>query len=119
MQELLQTTQELVEKSEVKMAMTQITTEPQVYLTTYAATTAPTLAQAPITYAAVAQQYEKNAHAEVIVRGTAADKQILVQRNRNGTSNADDTLLDLTEKELVTKANMALDLMGWEGLDKP
>ena len=57
-QELLQTMQELVEKSEAKMAVTQITTEPQVYPATYAATTVLTLAQAPITYAAVAQQYK-------------------------------------------------------------
>jgi hypothetical protein len=81
-------------------------------------TTAPAPAQAPIpvTYAAVAQQ---NAHMEVIARGAAADKQILVQRNRSSTNGMDDALPDLMEKELVTKANTALDLMGWEGLDKP
>ena len=99
-EQLTQATQELTEK----------TTE-----TTIAA---PVLAQvqAPITYAAVAQQ---SAHAEVIARGAVADKQILVQRNKNGTGSADNALPDLTEKELVTKANTALDPMGWEGLDKP
>jgi hypothetical protein len=33
--------------------------------------------------------------------------------------NTDNPLSDLTEKELNTKANTALDLMGWEGLNKP
>ena len=48
--------------------------------------------QAPITYAAMAQQ---SAHAEVIVRGAVADKQILVQRNKSGTSSTDNTLPEI------------------------
>jgi soluble cytochrome b562 len=101
-EQLVQATQELTEKTVETTDMT-----------------APTLAQVPITYTAVAQQYKKNTHTEVIARGAAANKQILIQRNRNNTGNTDDTLPDLTEKELVTKVNTALDLMGWEGLDKP
>ena len=79
-------------------------------------TTTPTPIQAPTTYATVAQLYERNNHAEVIARGVTADKQILIQKEKNTTDNAQP---ELTEKELVTKANTALDLMGWEGLDKP
>lgn len=76
---------------------------------------APTLIQALITYIAIAQHYERNDHTEVIVRGATTKKQVLIQRERNTTDNI---LPDMTEKELVTKANTALDLMRWEGLSK-
>lgn len=75
--------------------------------------------QGPTTYAAATQQYDRNEHTEVILRGETVDKQILVQKKRDTEVNNDNPPTDLTEKELVTKANTALDLMGWEGLDKP
>jgi hypothetical protein len=78
------------------------------------ATTTPI--QVPATYAMAAQLYERNNHAEVIARSKTTNKQVLVQKGKDTTGNAQP---ELTEKELVTKANMALDLMGWEGPDKP
>jgi len=51
----------------------------------------------------------------IITKGHTAAKQILIQKDHNTTDNA---LKSLTEKDLVTKANTALDLMGWEELDK-
>lgn len=44
------------------------------------------------------------------------NKQILIQKDPNTTDN---TLDSLTEKELVTKVNTALDLMGMEATDHP
>ena len=72
--------------------------------------------QAPATYVTIAQQQAHPDHAEIIAKGNNADRQILIQKDRNATDNALD---NLTEKDLVTKANTALDLMGWEGMDKP
>jgi len=72
--------------------------------------------QAPATYTMIAQQQAHPDHAEIIAKGNNADKQILIQKDRNATDNALD---NLTKKDLVTKANTALDLMGWEGMDKP
>jgi hypothetical protein len=40
---------------------------------------------------------------------------VLIQKGKNVTNN---TQTELTEKELVTKANMALNLMGWEESNK-
>jgi len=50
------------------------------------------------------------------MRGQIVDKQILIQKDKNTTENALDSL---TETDLVAKANMVLNLMGIEGLDKP
>jgi hypothetical protein len=50
----------------------------------------------------------------VITRGETTDKQTIIQTDPN---NADNTLNSLTEKELITKANTALDLMGIEATD--
>ena len=63
----------------------------------------------PSTYAAAVQYQPHPIHEEVITRGQTADKQILIQKDQNTTENALDSL---TEKDLVAKANTALDLMG-------
>jgi TolA-binding protein len=99
--QLVQATQELTEKA----------TEPT-------NTENRTTNQSPTTHATATQQCERNEHAEVIARGETTDKQILIQRKQDTETNADNPPTNLTEKELVTKANTALDLMGWEGLDK-
>jgi len=70
----------------------------------------------PMTYAAATQQEAHTDHAEVITRGHTTDKQILIQKDKDATNNALDSL---TEKDLVVKANTALDLMGMAGMDKP
>ena len=62
----------------------------------------------PATYAAVAQAATNSEHADIIARGLNADKQLLIFADKT-LSNADPT--DLTKKDLVTKANMALELM--------
>ena len=62
----------------------------------------------PATYAAVAQAATNSEHADIIARGLNADKQLLIFTDKT-LPNADPT--DLTEKDLVTKANMALELM--------
>ena len=72
-------------------------------------------AQAPATYAAIVQQTNPE-HAEIAMRTETADKQILIQKDKN---TADNMLTSLSELDLVTKMNTALDLMGWEGSDKP
>jgi len=70
----------------------------------------------PVTYAATVQQQTHLECAVIISKGHTAAKQILIQKDHNATDNA---LKSLTEKYLVTEASMALDFMGWEGLDKP
>jgi len=70
----------------------------------------------PSMYAAAVQYQPHPIHEEIITRGQTADKQILIQKDKNTTEN---TLNSLTEKDLVAKANTVLDLMGMEGLDKP
>jgi len=50
------------------------------------------------------------------MRGDTADKQILIQKDKNATNNVLDSL---TEKDLITKANTTLDLMGMTSMDKP
>ncbi|KAF8230264.1 hypothetical protein L208DRAFT_1282988 [Tricholoma matsutake] len=67
------------------------------------------------TYATILQRPSSD-QAEIVARRETADKQLLIQRDRNATDNS---LYDLAEKDLVAKANTALDLMGWKGLDKP
>jgi hypothetical protein len=44
------------------------------------------------------------------------DKQIMIQKDKDSIDNALDSLM---EKDLVVKANTALDLMGMMGMDKP
>jgi hypothetical protein len=55
-------------------------------------------------------------HLMVITRGEMNNKQILIQKDANANSN---NLDNLTEKDLVVKANMALNLMGIEAADQP
>ena len=96
-EQLAQATQELTEKT------TEKTAEQENRPSTYAA--------------AAAVQYQPHPiHEEIITRGQTADKQILIQKDKNTTENALDSLM---EKDLVAKVNTALDLMGIEGLDKP
>lgn len=69
------------------------------------------------TYATITQQQDPPAHTvSVITRGEITNKQILIQKDPNTTNN---TLESLSEKDLVAKANMTLDLMGIEAADKP
>lgn len=68
------------------------------------------------TYASILQQRPDSEQAEIVARTETVDKQILIQKDKNATDNS---LFDLSEKDLVAKANTALDLMGWKGSDKP
>ena len=95
---LVQATQKLTEK----------TTEANSRVSSIAAAT-------PITYAAAVHQQTHPDCAALIAKGNTTDRQILIQKDCDATDNA---LVNLTEKDLVIKANTALKLMGWEGLDK-
>ena len=98
--QLAQATHELTEKTTEMTEMRMTPTIP---------------AQAPATYTTIVQQTNLD-HAEIVARTETMDKQILIQKDKN---TADNTLTSLSELDLVTKANTALDLMGWEGLDQP
>ena len=76
--------------------------------------THPTMA--PVTYAATAQQFINSDQADIVVKAQIADKQILIFFDKEL---ADSYSLDLTECDLVTKANTALELMDNNTPDKP
>jgi hypothetical protein len=67
-------------------------------------------------YASAAKQQVPPAHAAIIAKGEQTAKQILIQKDPKATDNA---LSDLTEKELVVKANTTLELMDTEALEMP
>lgn len=67
------------------------------------------------TYATILQQQPNSDQAEIVARTETTNKQLLIQKDKNSTDNS---LNDLSEKDLVVKANTALDLMGWKGSDK-
>jgi TolA-binding protein len=96
---LAQTSQDLVEKTQEAMTQDHITQNAR-----------------PATYTTVTQQHILVAHLTVITRGETDDKQILIQKDTNAINN---TLENLTEKDLVAKANTALDIMGIEAADRP
>jgi len=97
--QLAQATQELTEKA---------------VATTNTTMSVPT--ETPITYAAATQQHIHPDCTTIIAKGQNMAKQILIQKDQNITDNA---LESLTEKDLVMKANMALDLMGYKSLNRP
>ena len=97
--QLAQATQELTEKA---------------VATTNTTMSVPT--ETPITYAAATQQHIHPDCTTIIAKGQNMAKQILIQKDQNITDNA---LESLTEKDLVMKANMVLNLMGYEGLNRP
>ena len=68
------------------------------------------------TYTSITQQNINPEHVEVIARGQLADRQILIYFNKNGTNTP---TTDLTEKDLVAKANTVLNLMEIEDGNKP
>lgn len=70
----------------------------------------------PVTYAAVAQTATNQEHADIIARGLNANKQLLIVADKTIPSLPPS---DLTEKDLVTKANMALKLMDDPSTNKP
>ena len=72
--------------------------------------------ETPVTYAVVTQQQIHPDCTMIIAKGQNTAKQILIQKDQNATDN---TLESLIEKNLVTKANTALNLMGYEGLNRP
>jgi len=72
--------------------------------------------ETPITYAVATQQHIHPDCTAIIAKGQNTAKQILIQKDQNATDNA---LESLTEKDLVTKANTVLNLMGYKGLDRP
>ena len=98
-EKLAQTSQDLTDKTQEATMQDHTTRDPR-----------------PTSYAAITQQHVPMAHLTVITRGETNDKQILIQKDANANSNALDSL---TEKDLVTKANTALDLMGIEAADQP
>ncbi|KAF8236007.1 hypothetical protein L208DRAFT_1253537 [Tricholoma matsutake] len=67
-------------------------------------------------YTTILQQQPDTDQAEIVARTETTNKQLLIQKDRNATNNS---LLDLSEKDLVAKVNTALNLMGWKGSDKP
>lgn len=68
----------------------------------------------PHTYATVAQQNIPATHLTVITQGEMSGKQMLLQKD---PKTKDSLLHQVTEKELVVKANMTVDLMGVEAED--
>ena len=70
----------------------------------------------PITYAATAQGSTRPEVAEVLARGLNSDKQLLIYLDK---SLAGPSPIDLTEKDLVAKANTALELMRVPSNNKP
>ena len=70
----------------------------------------------PATYAAILQTATNPEHVDVIARGLNADKQLLIIVNKTLPNTP---LTDLTKKDLVTKANMALELMDDPSTNKP
>ena len=68
------------------------------------------------TYTLAVQQQIPMAHASTVTRGDIADKQIIIQKDKDATDN---TLGPISEKDLVVKANTTLDLMGIKAADKP
>lgn len=92
--------------------LTQVTQE----LTEKTSETIQTPIQKPMTYASITQQYIPPVHETAISRGETSDKQLIIQKDPNATDNA---LNNLTEKDLVAKANTALDLMGTDASNKP
>jgi hypothetical protein len=103
MEQLTQAALEIVDKTTENPNFTMTCSEPTSQPRTYATATA-------------SQQDPHPDHAEVITRGYITDKQILIQKDKNATENMLDSR---TEKDLVVKANTALDLMGISGMDKP
>lgn len=67
-------------------------------------------------YANAAKQHVPPAHEAIIARGEQTAKQILIQRD---PKSADESLSNLTEKELVAKANTTLELMDTDSLEMP
>ena len=70
----------------------------------------------PATYTAILQTATNPEHVDVIARGLNADKQLLIIVDKTLPNTP---LTDLTEKDLVTKANMALELMDDPSTNKP
>lgn len=99
---LAQATQELAEKTTENTKSTATGLGLTHHLKTYAS--------------AIQQQQIPPTHESVIARGEQSAKQIMIRKNPDTTDNV---LGSLTEKELVTKANTTLDLMGAEACDMP
>ena len=68
------------------------------------------------TYANATKQHVPTSHEAIIAKGEQTAKQILIQKDPKSN---DDTLGNLTEKELVAKANATLELMDTEPLEMP
>jgi hypothetical protein len=67
------------------------------------------------TYASITQVHTPPRHAEVIARSQGRERQVLIEWGDKAANNT----AGLTEKELVAKANEALELMGDEPGDRP
>ena len=67
-------------------------------------------------YANVTKQHVPPAHEAIIAKGEQMTKQILIQKDPKSN---DESLSNLTEKELVAKANTMLELMDTESLEMP
>lgn len=67
-----------------------------------------------MTYATVTRIQVTPQHEEVIARTQSRDKQVLIDDIGEGVATG-----DMTERELVAKANMTVELMGIEAADKP
>ena len=70
----------------------------------------------PSTYVSMAQGGISAEHADIVARGLNADKQLLILTDKSLSSTATS---DLTEKDLIAKANTALELMADPSTNKP
>jgi hypothetical protein len=104
-EQLAQATQELTDRTSEKAAPPNSQTNDELGIAHYLKS-----------YANITKQQVPPAHAAIIAKGEQSAKQILVQKDPKSTDNA---LSDLTEKELVAKANTTLELMDTEALEMP
>lgn len=69
-----------------------------------------------LTYAAAARRNVPAKHTQVVARGDARRRQVLIDRDPKATGDGDRTL---SERELAMKASIALENMGDDGADAP
>lgn len=68
------------------------------------------------TYANAAKEHIPPAHEAIVAKGYQSAKQIIIRKD---PKSADNALTNLSEIELVAKANTTIDLMGTENFDMP
>ena len=116
-QQLDDVTKQITTKTNMLHNLVQDITTTAITIKDNALKTATNLNQpTPATYAAILQTVTNPEHADVIARGLNTDKQLLIVVEKILPNTP---LTDLTKKDLVTKANMALELMDNPSTNKP